>query len=131
MGCIYCGFNARRRTNGSLKIGEVHTANTPANRFNQLRKTEPSWEPCGVYLKLPNASQAECWVVESVVRVMLEKTYSELTNVGNDHFNFPIKEDKEKQIMEYFSSIFLFAIKACKDYNIPYEVIRKDYKRKY
>lgn len=131
MSVFYTGFNPRRRVVGSIKLGEVHTANSPAQRFKELRKTEPSWEPFYAYIKMPNATKAETWIVESTVRLIMERIFPELENVGNDHFEFPITDNKNTQIEKYCLTALAAAKKTCEKWHISYEVVMKQYKRKY
>ena len=131
MGCAYTGGNARRRINGSLKIGIVWSKDTPSARHQNLRQSEPSWEPYDTYIQMPNATKAECEIVESYARMMVERTFPECKNVGNDHFDFPIVGNKNEQEANYFAHIIQFYVDACELFHISYKVIQKAYKRRY
>ena len=131
MACAYVGSNARRRANGSLKIGIVWSKDTPSSRHSTLRAKEPSWEPFRAYAQMKGATKAEAEIVESYCRMMMERTFPELKNVGNDHFDFPIVGDKAVQEANYFSHVLQFYLDACKMFNIPCEIIEKSYRRRY
>ena len=80
---------------------------------------------------MPNATKAETWMVESTVRLLMERAFPELENVGNDHFEFQITGNKKAQIENYCLTALAIAKKACEQWNIAYEVVMKQYKRKY
>ena len=130
MAVFYIGYNYKARKNGTLKIGESGQ-NTPSRRLISIRQSE-TFECMGA-IKLIDGTKPTRLYVESHVRFMLERTYNELTSVGNDHFTYTINQGrgaKKKQIDEYVRFAMEEAVKLCEMYGIAYEIIdHTKYKR--
>lgn len=127
MGAFYTGFNYMNRKNGYFKIGETGK-NTPAARLAQIRQAD--YFQCLGYIVLPEATKAELWEVESYVRLMMERTFPELTHVQNDHYVYTIESgNKYQQAQRFADSALNFARKACVLFDIEYTDGKKQYKR--
>ena len=127
MGAFYTGFDYKNRKNGYFKIGETQDK-TPAARLSAIRQTD-SFQCLG-YLLLKNETLAERRYVESYVRMMMEKTHPELTQVQNDHFTYTIDPTRKyEQAQAYAETALRYAMQCCDENKISYEIGTKVYKR--
>lgn len=128
MGCFYAGFDYKNRKNGYFKIGETG-GKTPAARLAQIRQTDCF--QCLGYLILKGETRSERLFVESYVRMKMERHFSELEQVQNDHYTYTIesKERKYAQAQEFADMALAYAITACELEGIQYEIGTKVYKR--
>lgn len=126
MGCFYTGFDYKNRVNGYFKIGETDKK-TPAARLNKIRKTD-SFQCLG-WLAIKDESHAERLYVESYVRLMMSN-HPDLTHTQNDHFLYTIKKGyKYEQAQEYANLALKYAMEACEEIGLDYELGTKTYKR--
>ena len=127
MGYFYTGFDYKNRKNGYFKIGE--TGNRLSARLANIRHYD-SFQCLG-YLVLPKATKADRQLIESIVRVKLERaTDFNLTHTQNDHFLYDIRpNDKYEQAYEIAGFALDCAIKACEQWGIEYTIGTKVMKR--
>ena len=127
MGCFYTGFDWRNRKNGYYKNGETG-GETPAKRLATIRHYDAF--QCLGWIHLIGETKAERLLVESYVRVMMERHYAGvLVQVQNDHFEYNIIPGaKYEQAQEFADTSLRYAIEACEKYGIRWEMGKKKYK---
>ena len=127
MGYFYTGFDYKNRKNGYFKIGE--TGNRLSARLANIRHYD-SFQ-CLSYLVLPKATKAERQLIESIVRVKLERAPQfGLTQTQNDHFTYSIRaNEKYEQAYEIAGFALDCAIKVCEQWDIKYAIGMKVMKR--
>ena len=126
MGYFYTGFDYKNRKNGYLKIGE--TGQKYLSQRLQVIQHYDSFECLG-YLILKNETLSERRLVESYVRVMMERVDG-LTQTQNDHYTYVISGNKYEQAHEYAEIALAYATAFCEQLGIEYERGTKKYKRK-
>lgn len=125
MGCFYTGFDYKNRKNGYYKNGETGDA-TPAKRLARIRHDDCF--QCLAYLILHGETKAERLLLESMVRVKMEKAGYQ--QVQNDHFLYTIEQGRKyEQAYEIAAKVMEWAKEACEYIGIKYEVGTKTYKR--
>lgn len=125
MGCFYTGFDYKNRKNGYWKIGETG-GKTPARRLATIRQSDCF--QCLGYLIFQNETTAERRLIESVVRVKMER--AGFKQVQNDHFEYEIEQGRKyEQATAIATQVLAWAIEACNTYGIKYEIGTKTYKR--
>ena len=125
MGCFYTGFDYKNRKNGYWKIGET-SRKTPAQRLAEIRNGDCF--QCLGYLILHDETTAERRLVESMVRVKMER--AGFQQVQNDHFVYQIEAGKKyEQAAEIAEIVMHWAMAACDYIGINYEIGTKQYKR--
>lgn len=127
MGYFYTGFDYKNRKNGYFKIGETGQKNL-GSRLSNIRQYD-SFQCLG-YIELINETLSERRLVESYVRVMMERI-PELTQTQNDHFLYTIesKERKYEQAQEYAEQALHHARCACQLFSIQFKEGTKVFKR--
>ena len=127
MGYFYTGFDYKNRKHGYFKIGETGQSNLGA-RLSSIRQTD-SFQCLG-YIKLNDETHAERLLVESYVRVMMERL-PELTHIQNDHYLYEIdnKDTKYEQAQKFANEALYYAKHACQMFNIQWEEGTKTFKR--
>jgi hypothetical protein len=128
MGYFYTGFDYKNRKNGYFKIGETGMKYLSA-RFAVIRQSDCF--QCLGYLVLPNSTKAERRLIESTVRLQLERaTQFGLTQIQNDHFSYSIRtNEKYEQAYEIAGFALDCAIKACEQWGIEYTIGTKEMTR--
>ena len=125
MGCFYTGFDYKNRKNGYWKIGET-SGKTPARRLASIRQGDCF--QCTGYLILHDETTAERRLIESMVRVKMERAGFE--QVQNDHFLYSIEQGRKyEQAAEITMQVIAWAIEACEYIGLKYEIGAKQYKR--
>lgn len=115
-GFFYVGGKTANSVNGYAKIGETGMA--LSQRIAMIRYSEHNFMLLQ-YIALPNATKAERLMIESFVRLALER--DEYTHTQNDHFTMPITKNSKIDIYNAFADKAInYAIQACKMFNIEY-----------
>lgn len=126
MGCFYVGFDYKNRKNGYFKIGETSKSN-PANRLANIRRTD-SFQCLG-YISFEEDTKADRLYIESYVRMKLARV-EKMENVQNDHFLYDIQQGhKYEQANAIAEKALQYAIDACEEIGLAYEIGTKTYKR--
>lgn len=89
-GKFYVGGHMNRRKRGRGKIGT--NEKDLSTRISNIRRTDGKDFNVFAYIQLTEATKARLELIESWVREGLESKY---THVGNDHFEFPMMNNKE------------------------------------
>lgn len=116
---FYVGKNGIEGKYLMPKIGE--TKQSLKNRAKDIRcrcEEDKHFEMLGALMMI-NATQAERRLVESYVRVKMEK-YGK--NIKNDHFliRARAKKDREAQYFVFAVIALCYAIECCEKYHFPY-----------
>ena len=128
MGYFYTGFDYKNRKNGYFKIGETGLQYLSV-RLAIIRQTDCF--QCLGYLVLPKSTKAERRLIESTVRLQLERAPQfGLTQTQNDHFTYSIRaNEKYEQAYEIAGFALDCAIKACEQWGIEYTIGTKEMTR--
>ena len=128
MGYFYTGFDYKNRKNGYFKIGETGLRYL-STRLANIRRSD-SFQCLG-YLILPKATKSERRLIESTVRLQLERaTQFGLTQIQNDHFAYNIRaNEKYQQAHEIAGFALDCAIKVCEQWGIEYTIGTKEMTR--
>jgi len=125
MGCFYTGFDYKNRKNGYWKNGETG-GKTPAQRLAVIRQSDCF--QCLGYIIMHNETKSERLLVESMVRVKMER--AGFQQVQNDHFLYDIEQGRKyEQAAEIAEMIMQWATEACEYIGLDYEIGTKKYKR--
>lgn len=129
MGNFYGGNEFKNYVNAKIKFGTNQDA-TPCRRMGSLRKEHTNFE-MNYYLELPNDTKAIREAIEHHVKMMMERHYPELTQIGNDHFGFKTNKDEHKTRVDfYLREGFRFAIEYCDMFGIEHgRIIMPNYRK--
>lgn len=129
MGVYYGGDAFLNYINKKFKLG-VSKEKTPAKRLSTLRQEHTNFE-LYCYLPLIDDTKAEREALEAHVKMVLDRAFPELTQVGNDHFVFKAtKETHKERVYFYIDYAMQTAIEYCNTYNIKHEeIVYPNYKK--
>ena len=111
MGCVYTGLDTRKSVNGSFKIGMTENK-TPTSRLTANGLT------LLYYVHIPNASKAELLLMESAMRVAVERMGKKLS--GNDYFSYNARGNKWTPAIQMGKTARDAAIAVCEQLNLKY-----------
>lgn len=115
-GFFYVGGKTANSVNGYVKIGETSTSIN--QRIAMLKQSEHNFYLLQ-YIALPNATKAERLMVESFVRLNLER--DGYTHTQNDHFTFAMNKGNKAELYNAFAdNAIKYAVQACKLFGIDY-----------
>lgn len=129
MGSFYigCYMTGQERYCETFKIGET-SHDTPAKRLRMIRVQHGPFA-CYHYLIMRNTTKPERLMVESYVRMKLDREFNQFTHEGNDHFTIKCKNpvQRQKAMTEFSVRALALAVECCELYGLDWEIGTRRY----
>ena len=119
-GFIYVGIRAKRRVFGRSKVGT--TEKPLKKRISCIRSKGEKDFMVLAYIRLVNCTKSQLELVESAMKVELEKRYQ---HIQNDHFEYKMA-NKEEENKLFVDSAIKYGTEACQWKHLNYEVVYVD-----
>ena len=119
-GFVYVGICAKRRIFGRSKVGT--TEKPLKTRISCIRSKGEKDFTVRAYIRLLNCTKSQLELVESAMKVELEKRYQ---HIQNDHFEYKMI-DKKTEYAEFVDRAIQYGTEACQWKHLNYEVVYVD-----